>query len=423
MMLGRIARVAAVFALALMGTGCGDYFRPVAFPVVPSQPNPGFTHFALVLSTNGNNNPGASTTIDVSGDSNISQATVGLMPVHAAFVEVGTRVYVADRLDNTVSEFAPTSPTPVTTISLPPGSAPVFVNTTEALTVYVANSGNNTVSAISTIGNAVTNTLQVGNNPVSLAETPNALKLYATNAGGNSLPGSVSSINPMDFSLNPPVVPSPAAPWISPILAVTRNDSQRVYVLDQGSGFVSAINAANDAVVATASVGVGADYLTYDVILNRVYVTNPVAGTLTSLDASTDALTAKTISIPNAIAVAALGDGTRVYVSSASVSDKTVTSKVTVLKSTDLSVKTTVPLTSVPVSPDCTEGTLSDLSIAAAADFSRVYVANCDAGNVSIIQTSNDTLALNMPAPLSAQPPGSNGSPPPQNPVFVVAGP
>jgi len=423
MTVGRMVRVAAICVLVAIWTGCGDYFRPVAFPVVPSQPNPGFSHVAVVLTTNGTNNPGASVTIDVSGDSNDSQATVGLMPVHAALVEVGTKVFVANRLDDTVSSFAPTSPTPVTTISLPAGSAPAFIGTTEFLTAYVANSGNNTVSAVSTVNNVVTNTIQVGLNPVSLAETPNALKLYVTNAGSGGVPGSVSSINPTDLSLNPPVVASPAAPWTSPILAVARNDSQRVYVLDQGSGFVSAVNATNDAVVATASVGIGANYLIYDVVLNRVYVTNPVAGTLTSLDVSTDALTASTVAIPNAIAVAALGDGTRVYVSSATVSGKSVSSKVTVLKSTDLSVKTTVPLTAVPVSSACVEQTLSDLSIAAAADFSRVYVANCDAGNISIIQTSNDTLALNMPAPLSAQPPGSNGSPPPQNPVFVLAGP
>lgn len=420
---GRIVRVAAASVLVLICTSCGDYFRPVAFPVVPTQPNPDFNHVALVLTTNGTNNPGASTTIDVSGDSDVSQATVGLVPVHAALVDNATKVYVANRLDNTVSEFGPTAPTPVTTITLPTGSAPAFVNTTETLTVYVANSGNNTVVSISTIDNAITNTVQVGTNPISMAETPDALKLYVTNAGSTGAPGSVSSINPMDLSLNPPVVASPSAPWVSPAWAVARNDSQRVYVLDKGSGYVSAINTADDTIVGTASVGIGADYIIYDLVLNRLYVTNPVTGTLTSLNAATDALTATTVSIPNAVAVAALGDGTRVYVSSAAVSGKTVSSQVTVLKALGLSVKTTIPLTSVPVSSACTEQTWSDLSIAAAADYSRVYVANCDAGNIAIIQTSNDTLALNMPAPFSSQPPGPNGSPPLQNPVFILAGP
>jgi DNA-binding beta-propeller fold protein YncE len=63
----------------------------------------------------------------------------------------------------------------------------------------------------------------------------------------------------------------------------------------------------------------------------------------------------------------------------------------------------------------------SELSMAAAADSSRVYVGNCDAGNVAIIQTLNDTMLLQMPAPQSAA--FLNGTPLPQNPVFVVAGP
>ncbi|HTZ94938.1 MAG TPA: YncE family protein [Terriglobales bacterium] len=413
-----------VLALVLLCTGCGDYFRPVAFPVVPVQPNPGFTHVAVVISQNGTNNPGASTTIDVSGDSNVSQATVGLMPVHAALVASGTRVYVANRLDNTISEFGPTTPTPVTTISLPAGSAPAFVNTAESSNVYIANAGSNTVSSISVTTNVVTNTVQVGVNPVSIAETPNAFKLYVANAGNSTSVGSVSSINPVDLTVNAPVVASLTAPWVSPVWAVARNDSQRVYILDNGSGFVSAINTANDTVVGAASVGVGGDYMIYDSVLNRVYVTNPAKGTLTSLDVSTDSLTATTVVVPNAVSVAALGDGTRVYVSSSAVSGSTVTSQVTVVRTADFSIKTTVPLGSAPVSTACLEGTWSDSSIAASADYSRVYVGNCDAGNIAIIQTSDDTLALNLAAPLSAQPPEKQGgSPPPQNPVFVVAGP
>jgi DNA-binding beta-propeller fold protein YncE len=420
----RSARVGMLALMFLVCTGCGDYFRPVAFPVVPTQPNPNFTHMAVVLTDNGTNNPGASTTIDVSGDSDIAQATVGLMPVHAALVANATRVYVANRLDDTVSEFGPAAPTPVTTISLPAGSAPVFVNTTEGANVYVANSGTNTVVSISVADNAVTNTASVGTNPVSMAETPNAFKLYVANEGASSIPGSVSSINPQDLTVNPPVVASSTAPWVTPVWAVARNDSQRVYVLDSGSGYVSAINTANDTVVGTALVGAGANYMIYDSVLNRIYVTNPVKSTLTFLNAANDTLAASVASVPNALSVAALGDGTRIYVSSATVSGSTVTSKVTVLKTTDLSVKTIVPLTSVPVSSACAEQTWSDVSIAAAADYSRVYVANCDAGNIAIIQTFNDTLELNVPAPYSSQPPAkAGGVPPPQNPVFVVAGP
>jgi DNA-binding beta-propeller fold protein YncE len=120
--------------------------------------------------------------------------------------------------------------------------------------------------------------------------------------------------------------------------------------------------------------------------------------------------------------VAALPDGTRFYISSGTVSGGTVTSKVTVINAANFKVKTTISLTSVPAA--CAVKTWAEFSIAAAADSSRVYVGNCDAGDTAIIQTSNDTLLVQMPAPFSAQPPPlPGGTPPPQNPVFVLAGP
>lgn len=439
MKLLRAAGVMAVFLLVLAWAACGDYYRPVAIPEVPTQPNPAATHDVFVISGNGANNPGASTTIDVSGDTAISQATVGLMPVNVALVENGSRLFVANSLDDTVSSFAPSTPTPVTTISLapvcasPPCTMPVFVASTESATAYVANVGdgtenaqvhvangrNGTVSAISIVNNVVTNTITVGINPVTMVEIPDALKLYVANQGNGAGNGSVTSINPVDKTPNPPIA---NATWNSPVWVVSRSDGQRVYVLDKGAGSVSAIDTFADKVVGSVAVGVGADFMTYDPTLDRVYVTNPVTGQLAALDASTDALTPTIVSIANAVSAAALLDGSRVYVSSAAVSGSTVTAQVTVLYAAGLSLKTTIALGSVPAI--CATKTWSELDMAAAEDSTRVYVGNCDAGNTAIIQTSNDTLLLKMPAPVSALPPATpGGSPPPQNPVFVLAGP
>jgi YVTN family beta-propeller protein len=421
----RAAQAVATFLLLVVWMACGDYYRPVAFPLAPAQPNPAFSHIAVVISGNGNNNPGASTTIDVSGDSAISQSTVGVQPMYAALTTSATSVFVANSGDDTVSEFSPSSATPVNTISLPAGSVPNFVASTESATVYVSNFGNGTVAAISTANNAVTNTIAVGGSPVSMVEIPNGQLVYVANAATAKGPGSVVSINTIDLSANPPIVASKTAPWVSPLWVVSRSDGQRVYVLDKGSGFVSAIDTNFDTVVGTpVSVGVGADFMAYDPTLNRLYVTNPTTNRVVVLNATTDALIAMTASVGNPISVAALLDGTRAYVASAAVNgtapNQTVASSVTVLNTADLSVKTTIPLTSVRLV--CSSKTASELSMAASEDSSRVYVGNCDAGNTAIIQTSNDTLVLEMPAPFGAfSPPATK--PPLQNPVFVLAGP
>jgi len=419
----RIGRAAAVSCLFGICLSCGQYYRPVANPIIPNPPNPAFNHVVLVITGNGNTNPGATTTIDVSGDTAISQATVGLAPVHAALVTKADLVYVANSREDTVSEFGDTSAVPVTTISLPTGSLPSFVATTESGTVYVANSGSNTVAAITTSTNALTNLIPVGVNPVTMAELPNGQKLYVANKGNGSN-GSVSSINTIDRIPNPPV----SGTWISPVWVVVRADGQRAYVLDSGTGNVSEINTYTDAVINTVAVGAGADFMLYDPTLIRLYITNPVTNQLIVLDASTDALAATTVAVTSPVAVTALPDGTRAYVSSATVTSapggNTVSSQVTVLYATDLSLKTTIPLTEVQSAQGCASKTWSELFMAAAADSSRVYVGNCDAGNTAIINTSNDSLEAQMASPVSAQKPATNGgTPPPQNPVFVVAGP
>jgi YVTN family beta-propeller protein len=428
-----VARAAGVLLLMLICLSCGETYRPVATPIVPSLPNPGFSHFALVISGNGSDHPGASTSINVSGDTAESQSTLGLMPVQAAVVLSGTRVYVANSHDDTVSSFSPTSPTPVTTISLPAGSAPSFVATAENASVYVANSGNNTVSAITMASNVLEQPvygIAVGIDPVWLAETPNLQKLYVANRGNGAGGGSVTSINPVDRSVNPPIS---NAIWVSPVSVAARSDSNRAYVLDQGSGLVWPIDTASDSVLlpeqcghnpCSVSVGVGANFMLYDSTRNRLYVSNPANNTVTYLDASTDALTATVLAIANPISVAVLPDGTRAYISSAAFSTSGgvtyVTSRVTVINASSGSTTTTIPLSTVKAQPGCGPNP-SELSMAAAADSSRVYVGNCDAGNVAIIQTLSDTMLLQLPAPESAT--FSNGTPLPQNPVFVVAGP
>ncbi len=137
---------------------------------------------------------------------------------------------------------------------------------------------------------------------------------------------------------------------------------------------------------------------------NRLYVSNPAANTVTYLDVSSDALPAVVIPVANPISIAVLPDGTRAYVSSASVSGGNVTSRVIVINAENGSVRSTIPLSTA--AQVCASNPF-ELSIAAAADSSRVYVGNCDVGDVAIIQTSNDTMLLQMPAPASAAQPST----------------
>ena len=460
----RLGRLLGLLALFLIEAGCGDVFRPVAVPVTPSPPDPASLHFVLVVSDNGSANSGVVSRIDVSGDTNVAQAKIGAGPVHAVLVPGGSRAYIANAAESTVSTFSLLSPTLVTTISLPTNTinsqqvpaVPVFVETTESANVYVADSANGAAAAgrvfiVSVGSNIVTAVIPVGTNPMALAEMPNGVKVYAVNQGD----GTVSSITTADKNLSGPPIPT----GVSPVWALVRADSARLYVLNSGDGTVSVIDTSSDTVIGSVSVGVGANYMVYDPRLNRIYVNNPAANTVTALNISNDPPTVifTTPVAANPVSIAALPDGSRVYAASAicssgtlascAASGGTVTSQVTVINASDGSVKTNIPLATVPALPQCSLERF-DVFVAAAASGNRVYVSNCDQGQTAAIRTAAETLSngtlpadtfvLDIPAPVSAYPPpvpvnglcpptqqpANNGvcQPPKQNPVFILSG-
>lgn len=406
------SKLVLVLGLALLCAGCGDTFRPVATPLTGAPPDAQAFHLAITVSANTAGSPGSNSSIDVSGDSRFSTEVVGNNPVHAALLPTAasTRVYVANQGDNTVSSYSPTGQaTPVTTTLLPAGAAPNFVHTTEAARMYVSMPGLNSVGAIDAASNVLKATIPVGTNPVALAETGDGKRIYSVNQGSNNLTG----INTADDTVT---TNSPLAVGNTPVWGVFSSGGL-LYVLNQGDGTISIIDPGADAVVGTPlTVAVGANFMLFDKRLNRLYVTNPVANSLTIFDLSqpTAVLLATVPVSPGPVSVTALADGTRAYVASFQSNGTTVNSTITVIDATSNSVKKTVPVSSVGVVAACNSARFR-LATASSADSSKVYVANCDAGGTSIIRTSDDTMVTTLPSPQSAQPPAR------QNPVWVLA--
>ena len=477
----RLLLVVAIFGIAVFEMGCGEDFRPIAIPINPQPPDPKTTHFELVLTANGPqvclpttpptapppappNTPcdpsphfGSSNRIDVSGDTNVGSQTVGMGPVHAVLLPPnGDFAYVANSLDNTVTSYITSTLVAGTTITLPPGSIPSFVETTEAGKVYVANVGNSTVSVISTGPGVVSKTIPhsstngIGNNPIAMVETPDSKKLYVVNQGD----GTVTAVNTVDDSVNAVLTVGN-----SPIWAVARADSARAYVLNQGSGTVSEIDTASDTVLNPLSpIAVGqANYMFYDKALNRLYLTVPSTAQLAVVNvAANPPVVMPNVDLSGACpagcvldSVTALPDGSKVYVSSHAISatctqlagapldsPPCITTQVSVIRTPNNTVQGTITSThtvfvnsqsigskpDVPVVPFCDTIRFRRHIASAAVDGSKVYVANCDAGGIDIIRTADDSFIVDVTAPASAAPPSSGQAfPPPQNPVFVLS--
>jgi len=418
---------------------------------VETPPSPTAFHAVYGISLNVPNYPGNAMQIDVGGDSIIGETpssdpsapNLGDNPTNAAILPNFSEVYVASAASGTpggidqISSFTPAadSPTgtglgPVSNIQMPTGSLPVFLNTTQNGFMYVANFGTNSISAISTSLNAVVDTGTVGTNPVALAEIPDALKIYVANQGSNT----ISDVNPANLSST--LVPGFSG--TAPVWIVARSDSQKVYVLTQGDGQLVTIDTATDAVTSSLPVGAGANYLFYDPNLNRLYVTNPVTSNLYVFSVSggandTPALL-KSIAFTAASApcsagcspssVTALADGSRFYVASyqsatvcpdplAGTTAACVIPTLAVFNAPDFTLKTTLTLLTDPpfsanptssqyqyavpalstCAPAVPPATYSPSTVrfrvftAASSDSSRVYVSMCDAGAIAVVNT------------------------------------
>ncbi len=363
MKLSRLGRLAALFVLIIIEMSCGDVYRPVAIPLPPSPPNPGALHYMLVIAGNGPINPGTALRLDESGDTAAAQAQAGLGPVHVAVLPNGTRTYIANSMEGTVTSFASSTPTSVTTTVLASGGAnptPIFIGTSENSTAYVANYAASTIDAISVATNVVAFTISLATvanpvaNPVALVETSDSNHLYSVNLTANT----VTSIDPVSKTVKATIPVGSAPVW-----ALVRSDNQKVYVLNAGSGTVTSIDTLSDTVTCGVSglpacpvVGAGANYMIYDRFLNRIYVTNPVTNNLITLNAAMDppAVIFTTPVAASPLSVTALSDGSRVYVgslkqvapctSNASDTRPCVQSQVTVLNANNMSLRSVIPL-------------------------------------------------------------------------------
>jgi YVTN family beta-propeller protein len=410
MRLNRAAVLAGLLIPVLLMISCGDTFRPVANPLPGSGGDPQRLTMSVTVADNGGN-PGTATNINVSGDTNIGQLSLGRNPVHAG-LQSNFRVFVANQGDDTLSQFSALQPqTAPVTITLPVGSNPVFAHSTEGANMYVAEPGTDMVGVIA--GNALQAEVAVGSNPVALAETPDGRKLYVVNNGSND----VSVMTTSDRTVSGPI-----AVGSSPVWAVMSTDGALLFVVNQGSNSVSVIDTATDTNIATIPVGAGPNFAAYDQSLRRLYVTNRAGNSLSIIKADVTppvelvapvSVAAAPCNGSTPVALTALPDGSRVYVANQG------SNNVCVLSTTSNLFIRSIGVGTAPA------------AIGSSFDSTKVHVAHAgggtatDTGGTSVIRTVDDTVAVTIPAP--KQDPNCVDPAPPaaptclrQTPTFVV---
>ncbi len=171
-----------------------------------------------------------------------------------------------------------------------------FTNCTGAPPVLVANSGDDTVSVVSTTNYEEVLTIPVGKNPRGIAISPTQAVAYVTNAES----GSVSVID-----LHTKTVIDTIEAGDTPVGVAFTPDGRYAYVVNAAQSRVSVINTASRAVETDIGVGREPQEIAINTAGTRAYVTNYGDGTVSVIDLAANTLLT-TIDVgngPNGIAV------------------------------------------------------------------------------------------------------------------------
>jgi gliding motility-associated-like protein len=175
----------------------------------------------------------------------MAQTAVGKYPEGLVISPDGSKVYVANAGDGTISVINTADNKVSATISLATLRPSGVAISPDGSRVYVSNNGSKSVTVIKTADNNIDRSYTVGTEPKGIAISPNGNIVYVANQGSNTVSvidittGIVNSIG---------VGTQPFGVAISP-------DGSRVYVSNQGSDNVSVINTSDNSIARTVSVG------------------------------------------------------------------------------------------------------------------------------------------------------------------------
>jgi len=274
-----------------------------------------------------------------------------------------TYAYVSNSGDDTVSVISTSDNTVTDTVEV--GDTPwgVAVNPIGDY-VYVTNKLDATVSVISTYYNTETATIDVGSDPLGVAVTPNGDYVYVANSSDDN----VSVISASTEIKTVTVGDAPSGVAVNP-------NGDYVYVTNNLAATVSVISTFHNELDATVDVGSGPLGVAVTPSGDYVYVANNLDDNASVIRTSDDTVIA-TVRVGNGpwgVAVDPSGD--YVYVTN------NLADTVSVISTSNNSVTATVRVGNGP------------WGVAVDLDGDYVYVANNSGATVSVINTSDNSIA------------------------------
>ena len=230
---------------------------------------------------------------------------------------------------------------------------------------YIANNGNNTVSAVNLSTNLVAATIAVGKKPYGVSVSRDGTRGYVTNSGSNTVSIINTITNTVISTIN--VGLSPQGICVSP-------DGTSVYVTNYNDNTLSIINSYTNTVITTLY-GFSNPYgISIAPDGTKLYVVNS-GGSVSVINTSTNSIIASILVDGGPTGICVSPDGTMAYVTTYS------GTKVTVINTSNNTVKTTF-----------VAGVNSEYGVCFNLDGTKAYIANTVGNSVSIINTVTNTL-------------------------------
>ena len=319
-----LAQAGGALVIAALIAGCGDNYRPTVTPVNTNGPAAQPTSYVVVVSSTGVSTDGVVTLIDYSGDSILTEATIGPGPTAFTLDELGANGYTVNS-DGTLSNFAITtslqtknvsfstlSPTAQIVNLMPPSSGlwatdlngdvvDLFQGSPQAFKLAIP---------VATSVSSATMPMFIAGSPTLTGQREYVLSQNVANNAPmtcNLTPrtvGATGVATPIEISSNTadPAIPAGRCP----VYAVPSSDQQRLFVLNRGDDTISVINARNNTLDACTPfqnqngqwvtchpsiqlpTGSGPIYAEYVAATQQIIVANYDGGTISAIDVPLD---------------------------------------------------------------------------------------------------------------------------------------
>ncbi len=457
--------VAASSAIALIA-GCGASYRPVVSAVNPVGPAAQPGKYAVVISSPSPTSPGLLTFVDFSGDSVLITANVGVNPYYLILNSTGTTGYTLNG-DSTLTSFSIstqllTSQINQTTLLRNPiqGGQNVLPSSIfpQGNFTYVTQPGFNPGGPIASpplgrnsIAEFTGSPLNLQQelpidpafSPIYVAGVASAPRSFVLSQAVNGGPGAVSTI---ENTTNATIDPNPIPVGRNPVYGVMTADGRRVFIMNQGDGTVSVINAQtngldivpngstnpipvgvaplwadfaptrNELVVANAGNGTtpgSASIIRIPLCSSTAQPTNPNCDPNNPVDAAGfGTVLANVPTGLNSVMVAVLQDGSRAYVANSGdpnlpcAPPPAVPGKSTVCSVSVINLTTNTVTQTLYAKPDSTCNSPTSPSICGHPAYiaattgsptGKVYVVSKDSTNLSVIRTDTDSMDTIVP--------------------------